>query len=142
MLLKLRLKGFSILELLIVVIVIAVLAALAWPKYNKAAEETHKREAKSNLNIIRSAEIIYKIDNKEYYPVASFIDGNADADNARSVLNIDIHNNEDWAYWVEASGSGDAAVATATASRQRGEHNGDKILLDVPSGEIISEYSW
>ena len=136
-----RRPGFSILELLIAVIVIAVLAALALPKYNKSVEETHKREAKSNLNIIRSAEIIYKIDTKEYYPITSLADADADADNARSVLNIDLHDNEDWSYTVTAGGSGDAAAATATATRQRGKHDGDEILLDVPSGEI-SEYSW
>ena len=137
-----RRPGFSILELLIAVIVIAVLAALALPKYNKTVEETHKREAKSKLNIIRSAEIIYKIDTKEYYPFTSLADADADADNVRSVLNIDIHNNEDWSYSLTASGSGDNAAATAVATRQRGEHINDTILLNIADGEIISEYNW
>ena len=128
-------KGFSIIELLVVVIVVAVLAAIAFPKYNKAVEETHKREAKTALNLIRSAEMAYKIDNNEYYAFGSLADNNAVADEARSILNIDIYDNEDWSY---SAGFGlNKDTATATATRARGEHDGDKILLDVTTGEFV-----
>ena len=122
--------GFSILELLIVVIVIAVLAAIAFPKYNKAVEETHKKEAKTALNIIRSAEMAFKIDNNEYY------DFNVSLDNdTRSTLNIDIYDNEDWRYTVGVTGI-DNSTATVTATRARGEHLGNQIFLNVTTGEI------
>ncbi len=134
-------QGFSILELVVVVVVIAVLAAIAFPKYNKAVEETHKREAKTALSLIRSAELAYKIDNNEYYAVNSLADSGVDkdtADEARSILNIDIYNNDDWEYTV---GVINKDTATATATRARGEHEGDQILLDVTGG-AVSEYSW
>ena len=116
-----------------VVVIIAVLAALALPKYNKAVEETHKREAKTALNIIRSAELVYKIDNNKYYEVASLADSNTDADEARSVLNIDIYDNEDWEYSVGVTGS-DSLTATATAKRLRG-HSTDNVFMDMTTGK-------
>ncbi len=122
--------------------VIAILSAIAFPKYNKAVDETHKREAKTVLNIIRSAQQAYKIDNGRYYGFDSLDESN-EANEARSELNIDIYNNDDWEYSVGDNGAiGDAAAATATATRARGQHDGDEILLDVTTGEIVSEYSW
>ena len=125
--------AFSILELLVVVVVIAVLAAIAFPKYNKAVEETHKREAKTALNIIRSAEMAYKIDKNEYYPVNSLAENNAVADDARSTLNIDIYDNDDWEYSVGVTGS-DSSTATATAVRKRG-YSRNNVFMDMTTGK-------
>lgn len=119
--------GFSIIELLVVVVILGVLAALALPKYNKSVEETHKREAKTILNIIRSAELSYKIDMNEYYPFASL------DDQARSLINIDVYDTEDWQYSVSVE---NALTATATARRLRGQRPGSIIFLDVTSGKI------
>jgi len=126
-------QGFSIIELLVVVVVIAVLAAIAFPKYNKAVDETHKREAKTVLGIIRSAEIAYKIDNGSYYGFDS-LDESDEANEARSVLNIDIYNNDDWEYGVGVSGS-DSSTATATAKRLRGGYSIVNVLMDMTTGE-------
>ena len=124
--------GFSIIELLIVVIVIAVLAAIALPKYNKAVDETHKREAKTTLEIIRSAQQAYKIDTDEYYPVSSLASNATAADEARSVLNIDIYNNDDWEYSVGVNS--DSSTATATATRRRG-YSRDNVSMDMATGD-------
>ena len=127
--------GFSIIELLIVVIVIAVLAAIALPKYNKAVDETHKREAKTTLEIIRSAEAAYKIDNnkKKYYAVTTLAENNSEADEARSVLNIDIYDNDDWEYSVGVSGLNED-TATATAVRLRG-YSRNNVFMDMTTGK-------
>lgn len=125
-------EGFSIIELLVVVIVIAVLAAIAFPKYNKAVDETHRREAKTVLGIIRSAEMAYKIDTDKYSPVSSLTANNVAADEARSVLNIDIYDNDDWAYIVGVNS--DSSTATATAVRKRGYSTGN-VLMDMTTGD-------
>jgi len=52
-------KGFTLLEMLMVVIIIAILAALAIPQYLKTARRGHAAEAVSNVGDIKGAELRY-----------------------------------------------------------------------------------
>ncbi|HQP91560.1 MAG TPA: prepilin-type N-terminal cleavage/methylation domain-containing protein [Candidatus Omnitrophota bacterium] len=54
-----REKGFTLLELIIVVIVIGILASVALPRYIRTAEKGRVAEAKSILGSIRDAQIRY-----------------------------------------------------------------------------------
>ncbi|MFH0839147.1 MAG: prepilin-type N-terminal cleavage/methylation domain-containing protein, partial [Candidatus Omnitrophota bacterium] len=49
-------RGFTLLEVLMVVIIIGVLATLAIPQYTKTVEKARAAEAYSNLGTIRKAE--------------------------------------------------------------------------------------
>ena len=52
-------KGFTLLEILIVVIIVGILAALAIPYYIKTAESSKAAEAYANLGVIRKAVWVY-----------------------------------------------------------------------------------
>ncbi|MBI1953792.1 MAG: type II secretion system protein [Candidatus Omnitrophica bacterium] len=52
-------KGFTLLELLVVVIIIGVLAAVALPQFGKATERAKQSEALSILGAMRTAEFLY-----------------------------------------------------------------------------------
>lgn len=54
-----RIRGFTLLEILIVVVIVGILASLAIPQYQKSVEKAKGSEAIANLNILRGAELRY-----------------------------------------------------------------------------------
>jgi len=67
--LRRRSKGFTLIELMIVVAIIAILAAIAIPQYKKFQLKAKTSEAKTNLDAIRTCEEAYAAEN-DYYVVA------------------------------------------------------------------------
>lgn len=61
------LKGFTLLELMIVVIIVGILASLAIPRFIDATRRAKEAEARSILGTIRSAQIRYFLENDEAY---------------------------------------------------------------------------
>ena len=57
-----RKKGFTLLELMIVVIIIGILASLAIPRFIKATLKAKSAEALTNLGMLRSSEWRYYVE--------------------------------------------------------------------------------
>ena len=55
-------RGFTLIELLVVVIIIAILAAIALPQYNKAVEKSRLAGIWVNLNALRNALKVAKLE--------------------------------------------------------------------------------
>jgi general secretion pathway protein G len=53
-------RGFTLVEILIVVVILAILAAIVVPQFTRAAEETRENSVKMNLFRIRTQIEIYK----------------------------------------------------------------------------------
>lgn len=64
-------KGFTLIELMIVVAIIAILAAIAIPQYRKFQLKSKTSEAKTNLGAIRTCEEAYSAEHDVYLTVAN-----------------------------------------------------------------------
>jgi len=66
-------KGFTIIELMVVVAIIAILAAIAIPNYLGIQKKAARSEAKSNLLALSIALEGYMAENNNYGPIADYV---------------------------------------------------------------------
>jgi prepilin-type N-terminal cleavage/methylation domain-containing protein len=62
-------KGFTLIELMIVVAIIGILAAVAIPRFSDMLEKAREGATKGNIGAIKSAITIYYGDNEGQWPV-------------------------------------------------------------------------
>ncbi len=63
---KRRTKGFTLLELTLIIVIISVLSSFAVSQYVKAIEKSRGAEARSILGKLRSAQIAYYLETRQY----------------------------------------------------------------------------
>jgi type II secretion system protein G len=61
-----RRKGFSLVELLIVVLILGALAAIAIPRISQSADTAKQNACDTNVDIINSMIEMYKLDTSDY----------------------------------------------------------------------------
>jgi type IV pilus assembly protein PilE len=117
-------KGFTLIELIVVVIVIAILASFAVPQYITSIERAKKAKAENALGIIAQAEKMYRAENDVY---VNFADGAADATLGSYVELDEVDNDTDWDYQVTGATT---TAFLATATRSGGSNNGETVTVD------------
>ncbi len=73
-------KGFTLIELMIVVVVVAVLAAIAIPAYQNYVERARRADAKSALLAVQLAQEKYRANNPTYGTLAQIGAGSESPD--------------------------------------------------------------
>jgi prepilin-type N-terminal cleavage/methylation domain-containing protein len=110
-------KGFTLIEILIVLTAIGILSALAWPNYLAIKEKTLNREAQEVLLLLHTVEKNYRMEHGEYYPETSAVSAIPEI-NQNLKLSIPLATN--WAFTLDTSVSGsEFAQAARTASDGR-----------------------
>lgn len=67
-------KGFTLVEILIVVIILGILAAIVIPQFTQASTEAKVSNLRTNLQTIRSQLLLYKMQHDgEAYPGTDFV---------------------------------------------------------------------
>jgi general secretion pathway protein G len=67
-------KGFTLVEILIVVIILGVLAAIVIPQFSRASIQAKESNLRTNLQTVRSQVLLYKMQHDaEAYPGATFV---------------------------------------------------------------------
>jgi len=64
-------KGFTLVELIIVVIIVGILASIGLTQYNKVVEKSRAAEARMILGTLRSAEVAEMNENGSYVSVTN-----------------------------------------------------------------------
>lgn len=106
-----RQKGFTLIELMIVVVIIGILAALAIPRFMTATTKSKQSECKGILKQIYTMERTYRQQNNTYWGQA--VVGNAGAPNALITIGVEIPVSAKYTYTITTA---DATNLLVTAT--------------------------
>ncbi len=113
-----RPKGFTLLELLVVVIIVGILASIALPQFGKATDRAREVEAKNVLASLMSAELVY------------FQEKNIFTTNENDLV-VTIPQMRDWAIPTFTAGTDGATVDAISSSNLR-----DAVTLKTQGGNV------
>ncbi len=120
-----RIKGFTMIELVITLVIVGILATISFAFYGSASERMRGGEARTNLELIFSAERIVLVQTGGY-----LVCDDAGANDCNDVLNLDLRGNN-WLYSVDNVAAGPPPTFMAHALRNGGAtaYNGRQVTL-------------
>ena len=106
-------RGFTLIELMIVVVVVAILAAIAIPSYRQYVLRTNRTEAKRTLLNVAAAQEKFYLQNNSY--------AGSSALTMTPPAGLGIQGTTEHGHYTVAINGADAATFSATAIAQGGQ---------------------
>ncbi|MFA5144985.1 MAG: prepilin-type N-terminal cleavage/methylation domain-containing protein [Candidatus Omnitrophota bacterium] len=113
-------KGFTLIELIVVIIVIGVLVTLTFTHYGSYTERALNKEAQANLRLIIAAERNTRVETGDYYASDSTQPTAINNINTNLRLSLSAATNRKWDYVTTVDNAADPPTCCAQATR-----NGD-----------------
>jgi len=107
-------KGFTLIELMIVVVIIGILAALAIPRFMRATTKSKQSEAKQILKQVYVMEQAYRQEKNQYWVTAT-VAGTA-TPTAFADIGVEIGSTARYSYALTSAAIGSSFLCTATAT--------------------------
>lgn len=103
-------KGFTLIELMVVVLIIGILSSVALPQYQKAILKSRAAEAWTNLGTIQKSVTTYCLENRRSVSTYAGI---------RNLLSVKVKDSNNFTYsgWVDCSSNPDKIEVIATYSK-------------------------
>ena len=79
-------KGFTLVEILIVVVILAILAVIVIPQFSQASSESNLTNLAANLQTMRSQIQLYKVQHRDLFPGQAVIGGDINEANFITAL--------------------------------------------------------
>ena len=125
-------RGFTLLELLMVVVIIGILAATAMPQFIKAKEKSEAAKALSYTGAVRSSEIRYS---------AQDADNNFSTDPL--LLDITVQVPMGWrnaTFQVSPPSLGNPPTGYVTVDRDGGQFDGQSLGVQLGTGTVCGTF--
>ncbi len=116
---KMNKKGFTLIELMIVVAIIGILAAIAIPKFADLINKSKEGATKGSLSTVRSALQIYYGDNEGWFPSGAATEAGA-ATAMEALTTSAKYLNEIPIAKLPSTGHSDVVTVTAAAASDAG----------------------
>jgi prepilin-type N-terminal cleavage/methylation domain-containing protein len=123
-----NLRGFTLVEVMIVVVIIGILAGLAIPKFMHATVRAKQSEAKMLLRQIYVMEEAYRQEHDTYWVPADGVGASSQAPSAFAELGVEIMPQARYSYTI--TGSDITFVAQAVATGLDDDKTEDRWQID------------
>ena len=129
-------KGFTLMELMVVIVIVAILAAVAVPLYINYVKDARRTEAKAAIGALATAMEEYFLKNGEYTDEIALLT-QADPRNtnldAKTVTEIGAH----WDIDIDATGA-DSYVLTLTGATDAPGYNHLGVRYTYTRGDAVT----
>ncbi len=120
-------RGFTLLELLMVVIIIAILASIALPQYFRVVERSRTAQALQLLSSIRGSEIRFRAQSATNV-----------YENAAGLPALDVAPIPAAVGWNAPTVTGVGAGSNVQMTRNGGPHTGTFLAVDIDGGVVCA----